>query len=419
MKILLLYPQPAHNPKSRLSRTDAQLEGISNAVRDLLRSVKNKDLTVTEIGIENNTADGTVQPAANRSKLQAEFRNVDLIIDVSLVPDVNVCQGDFAGPVIHLSPAFPGSFTCNDITIQGRGRLQQGDIVNSIGSSRDPYVDMLPSTHELDADMHYAAFSALPARIGNAFYRNDRDHALILLSYPEHLRNEKVLNDDIETLANVLHSVENLRSLTFVCESLADVSMIQEVADALKDSLRVQASIWGLRKGEFHDMFSIMAKANVVLFGGSSLYADAVIRGIPAYPWRTTQPGTEGIAEAYNDFTENKDYPALLINQRKHLERLFDAQYFDATVPNLRECFEKVMIDIMQDAVHSCKFPEAKPVEDQPDWVISPARLTANAESEKASRSVWRDRQSMLKFRQALNRPVVRRGKKAILTQSN
>lgn len=421
MKILLLYPQQAEQRKQRLSRLGAQLSGISQSVRSLLDRSATTQIKVTEYAYAHGNDDVAENSAANRSSLSSVFDESDLVIDISPEPDVNVGKSDFAGPIIHLSPAFGGSFACNDIRVQGRGRLMQSEVVSSISGSREPYMDMLPSTHELDANMHYAAFSPLPTRVGDAFYRNEKDHALIFLSYPDHQRNEDVLNEDLQVLSQTLHSVENLRSVTFVCESLRDVSLMQQLADALKESLGLSPSIWGLRKGEFHDMFSIMAKSSVVLFGGNSLYADAIIRGIPVYPWRSGQSGTDNIAQAYTKYTENHNRESLINAQRKHLDRLFEAQYLDATVPNFRNCFDQVLTDLFNTAVHGQPF-ELKPADgSQPQWVIAPATMSENRTMpDRLQRSVWSDRQKLLQFKQPQNPEIVRsneRGDRQVFTR--
>lgn len=409
MRLLLLYPQQAEKPKQRVSRLGAQLSDISTSVRSLLDRSANTQISISEYAYEQGNNDAAANPAADRSGLTSVFDETDLVIDISPAPGINVGQTDFAGPIVHLSPAFGGSFACNDITIQGRGRLMQSEVVSCITDSRNPYLDLLPSTHELDANMHYSAFSPLPTRVGDAFYRNEKDHALVFLSYPDHQRNEDVLNGDLQILSQTLHSVENLRSLTFVCERLSDVPLIQKIADALQQALGISPSIWGLRKGEFHDMFSIMAKSSVVMFGGNSLFADAIIRGIPVYPWRNPQSGTDNIAEAYRAYTEDHNRGALLAAQRKQLDLLFEAQYLDATIPNHRNCFDHVLSDLINHAVHGQPF-ELKPAgSSQPEWVIAPATMTeSRTMPDKVRRSVWSDRQKLLQFKQPQNHEIVR-----------
>lgn len=409
MKILLLYPQQADKPKQRLSRIGAQLSDISQSVRSLLDRSAGTQVEVSEYAYEHGSNDVASNAAANRSHLSSVFDETDLVIDISPDPDVNVAKSDFAGPVVHLSPTFGGSFACNDISIQGRGRLMQSEVVSGIAESRDPYMDLLPSTHELDANMHYAAFSPLPTRVGDAFYRNEKDHALVFLSYPDHQRNDDVLNNDLQVLSQTLHTVENLRSLTFVCESLVDVPLIQQIVDALKQSLGLSPCIWGLRKGEFHDMFSIMAKSSVVLFGGNSLFADAIIRGIPVYPWRNSQYGTDNIAQAYQTYTDNHDRDALIKAQRKHLDRLFEAQYLDATVPNHRNCFDQVLTDLINSAVHGAPFELQTADSSLPEWVIAPATMSEQRTMpDRLQRSVWSDRQKLLQFKQPQNPEIMR-----------
>jgi len=409
MKLLLLYPQQAEKPKQRLSRLGAQLADLSQSVRSVLDRSVGTQIKVSEFAYEQGNSNVAVNANSDRNSLRSVFDETDLILDISSEPGVNVGQTDYAGPIVHLSPAFGGSFACNDITIQGRGRLMQSEVVTCISDSREPYLDLLPSTHEMDANMHYAAFSPLPTRVGDAFYRNEKDHALIFLSYPDHQRTEDILNYDLQILSQTLHSVENLRSVSFVCDSLNDVPLIQQIADALQQALGIPPSIWGLRKGEFHDMFSIMAKSSVVFFGGNSLFADAIIRGIPAFPWRNPQSGADNIADAYRAYTENYDRDALLKSQRKQLDLLFEAQYLDATIPNHRNCFDHVLSDLINHAVHGQPFELKTAGSSQPEWVIAPAVMTeSRTMPDIVRRSVWSDRQKLLQFKQPQNREIIR-----------
>lgn len=421
MKLLLLYPQQTSKPKQRLSQTGAQLRGITQAVRSMLDLCHSATVSVSEYAYDVGHTDVARNAKSDRAALRPTFDDTDIVIDISCRPDHIVQQSDFAGPVIHLSPAFQGSFACNDIAVQGRGRLLQSDVVSCISASREPYVDLMPSTHELDANMHYSAFSPLPARVGDAFYRNLRDHAVVFLSYPEYLRNEDTVNADLRVLAQTLHTLDNLRSLTFICESLADVGIIQQVADALKQSLGLQPNIWGLRKGEYHDMYSIMAKADVVLFGGNALYADAIIRGIPAFPWRSDQAGADIIAETYQDYLEHRDHSLLVADQRKQLDRLFEAQYIDATVPNFRQCFQQVLIDLINRTSFDKNVRLSHNDSTLPEWVIPPAKMSEKRGApDKVSRSVFNNRQTLLQFKQPPNRPVQRqneRGDRQVFTR--
>ncbi len=410
MRVLLLYPQQTEKPKQRLSRAGAQLNGITSSVKSLLDRFGSQ-IEVSTFACEQGSEDKAANPATNRSSLAKVFEASDTVIDISLEADINVKPADFAGPVIHLSPSFSGSFACNDISIKGGARLMQSDVVSCISQSRDSYLDLLPSTKELDANMHYAAFSPLPSRVGDAFYRNEKDHALIFLSYPAHLRNDDVVYNDLETLNQTLHTVENLRSLTFVCESLRDLPIIQKVADNLKQSLGLSPSIWGLRKGEYHDMFSIMAKSDIVFFGGNSLYADAIVRGIPVFVWRTNQPGTQNISQAYSQYTEDQNREALLAEQRKQLETMFAAQYLDATVPNQRRCFDTVLINLISLCAKGKQFDLTSAGTNVPEWVIAPAMASEGRNlPDKLRRSVWSDRQKLLQFKQSQNREIMDSG---------
>ncbi len=417
MKLLLVYPQQADRPLRRTSRAGAQLNSIARALNELVERCTNQNLLLRKFVYEKDGNDNAQNQALVSKELVEILDDTDVVIEVSTAAHTIISQGDFAGPVIHIAPTFIGSFACNDISINACGRLQQSDVVHCIGESQPNNQTALPSTHEFNADMHYSAFAPLPSRVGDAFYRAEKDHALVFLSLPEHLRDENALDADMQVLNKVLHTVERLRSVTFVCETLEDVPLVQTIADSLQSALNIKASIWGLRKGEYHDMFSIMAKADVVLFGGGCLFADAILHGIPVYPWRNNIAGTENIAQAYRQFSTDrkKDRNILLKAQRKHLDRLIEAQYLDATLPNDRIGFENVIVKLINHALHTKSFIVTAPADDSPTWVIPPAQASVHrAMPDKLSRSVWSDRQMLLQFKQSPNQAVLRSSKKKV-----
>ncbi len=422
MKLLLVYPQQASKPGRRVSRVGAQLQAIAATTREILDKCANANLQIHEFAYDYDINNKALIAEPSLETLCTAFDDTDLVIDISPAANTNIATNGFSGPVLHLSPAFGGSFVCNDISVKGLGRLLQSDVVRCLDDMQVSKRFVLPSTHELDAQMHYAAFTALPTRVGDAFYRNEKEHALIFLSYPEHLRNEETINSDTQTLCETLHTVEELRSITFVCESLEDLPLIQQVADELRQALGLEPSIWGLRKGEYQDMYSIMAKSDVVLCGGSSLYADAIILGIPVYPWRTEQAGTEPIAQTYIDNTADRS--TLLKLQRTQLDNLVDALYLDGTIGNYRPHFEKMLCDLLNQLLvdkASAEDSEAERVMLQrpdagahPLWVIAPARMSNQRNvPDRLSRSLWNDRQKLLQFRQPANREIVRRNDRA------
>lgn len=405
MKILLVYPQQVNSARQRLNRSAAQLGGIAHTVREVLSRCNG--VRVREFAYEHGTDTQALRATSNRRNLSPIFNDTDLVIDISPKPDVNIGSADFAGPVVHLSPTFSGSFICNDIMVKGRGRLLQSDVVRCVDQTREKHKYTIPSTHELDESMQYAAFSPLPTRVGDAFYRNPKEHALVLLNYPDEIRNIDTVQSDMQVLSETLHSVDNLRSITFVCESLDDLPMIQNVADGLRNALGLQPSIWGLRKGEYHDMYSIMAKSNVVLSGGSSLYADAIIRGIPVFPWRSEQAGTAPLAQTFIDLSNDRS--AMLSKQQHQLNQLIDAQYLDGTLPNYRPCFEQMILEVINHSLHEEPVTIGQPETQNPKWVIAPAKVSEHRHlPDRLNRSIWNDRQKLLQFKQSDNKGVAR-----------
>jgi hypothetical protein len=361
MNLLLLYPKPVENPKKRLSRAEIQLAGIADSVKGVLDTISGEsDFNIYEFVHEYNTVDGTTDVLQdNNESLSMVMSKCDLLIDVAMTAGLNADRENYTGPVINLSPAFGGSFACNDIAIQPGGKLLLGNVQACIDESRTAFMNAQPKTHDLDPRMHYATFTPLPTRVGHAFYRSAQEHALVFLSYSEHEKTELIVEQDKKVLCEMLHANADLKSITFVVETLADGPIVEEVARSLKTALGIEPRVWGLRKGEYHDMFSVMSKSDVILFGGNSLYADAILRGFPVYPWRSRQPGSHRIAEAYTDYIDHGDRNVLLRKQREQLDLLIESQYQDATIPNQLDCFNAVLSELIWHAL-----PTANPTAD-------------------------------------------------------
>ncbi len=419
MNLLLIYPKPADTPKSRLSRADVQLNGITHTTRSVLAELADQDSTVSisEIGVgrsEDIRPGRSADAALPKDELQKVLAENDIVIDIARTPDLHAQASDSSGTVMHLCPAFPGSFACNDIMFKASGKLQQSEIVETIKQARAPFDSEKPRTHELDASMHYAAFTPLPDRVEHAFYDSEREHALVFLSYADNEMDTATREEDKSVLANILHTAENVRSLTFICESLTDLPMVKDVADEIASSLGIEPNIWGLRKGDFHDMFSVMAKTDLVFFGGNSLYADAILRGRPAYAWRTRQANSEAINTALVDYFDHGNRDRLLQEQRMCLDALFAQQYSDAALPNHRQCFETTLLAILKSQFSNLGSVNATNT-DKPALVIPEARLMERKRlNQSVGQSVWSKRHKIAKFRTSL----VARGIKDVVAES-
>jgi len=406
MNLLLLYPKPVENPKKRLSRAEIQLAGIADSVKGVLDTIScDSDLNVFEFVHEYSADDGTTDELHDSNEsLSMVMSKCDLLIDVAMTAGLNADRENYTGPVINLTPAFGGSFACNDIAIQPGGTLLSGNVQACIDESRSAFATAQPSTHDLDPRMHYATFTPLPTRVGQAFYRSAQEHALVFLSYAEHEKTDLVVEQDKKVLCEILHSNADLKSITFVVETLADGPIVEEVARSLKTALGIEPRVWGLRKGEYHDMFSVMSKSDVVLFGGNSLYADAILRGFPVYPWRSRQPGSHKIAEAYTDYIEHGNRSTLIQQQREQLDLLFESQYQDATIPNQLDCFNAVLSELIWHAL-----PTSNPNTDYLNGSMNKKALSFKVIpepklSEQATdrglfpRSIWSTRNKLRKF---------------------
>jgi len=213
MNLLLIYPQLVDKPKRRLSRENAQLAGLTHTTRALFERGKTNGLNVREYPYESYIHDVALRSCSGRKSARSIYKNIDLVIDISPASLVNIPKL-IEVPIIHLSPTFSGSFACNDITIEGCGQLKQSDVLQCIKSNADQNIQPLPSTHELDVQMHNSTFAALPTRVGDAFYRTPKEHALVLLNYCEQSRNDQTIAKDIQVLRKNLKNIKELRSIT-------------------------------------------------------------------------------------------------------------------------------------------------------------------------------------------------------------
>jgi len=412
MNLLLIYPQLADKPKRRISRESAQFVGLTQSTRALLEQGKTSKLSVQASPYNSYFNDVALHCGASAKPLASLYKDADVVIDISPPPLIHMPKLAGAAPIIHLSPTFRGSFACNEINIKGFGAQQQSDIVKCISQNRDQITKAVPSTHELSAQMRDSAFTPLPTRVGDAFYRTQKEHALVLLAYPEHSRNDQTIATDIQVLRKILKTIKDLKSISFMCECLEEVQFIQQVADGVKLSLGIQTSVWGLRKGEFQDMFAIMAKSSVVFFGGSALFLDAIICNIPVFPWRVNLPGSENIAQAYRQFSTHAkpDRNKLMQGQQKQFHRLIETQYLDSTVPNNRACFHSVLSDLINLATQRTITNAVYTKKSQPQRVIPPAQISnKRGMPDQISRSVWSDRRKLLQFKQPANRQILQK----------
>lgn len=87
MKLLLLYPQPADRPKSRLSRAGAQLADIATTVRSILHDNQSSTLSVQEFAYDYDTPDSSVKSGGHRHEIKQAFDESDLVLDISLASE--------------------------------------------------------------------------------------------------------------------------------------------------------------------------------------------------------------------------------------------------------------------------------------------------------------------------------------------
>jgi hypothetical protein len=155
-----------------------------------------------------------------------------------------------------------------------------------------------------------------------------------------------------------------------------------------------------------------MAKADLALFGGSSLYADAVESGLPSYIWRASQSGYEPITAAFNDYIDSSNKEQAIDTQRRLLDRQISQLQGNVAIANRQHDFSTVFQQLLShlhtganaatdhDATlastnikhNDDSHADALRVIDQP------ALWQKNTWQQQLSRSAWKNKRKLAKF---------------------
>ena len=391
MNILLLYPRPVEGEYRRETRLEHQLARISGLIKELFaHAVIEQNFQVREIAYDSDTtnddAEGSWKPATEiyDGKELQEFSIDDLVLLYETADLVVEICGDkktqtefylYDGAAITLRPTWPGSFAQNDISIECKNIEEKSWITEQVIDATNQAEQTFKIDEYVDPDMYYSQFSPLPVRLGEEFYSRKRDHALVFLSFSAGENNDRVCDADQQTLSLLLHDMESLRSLTIVTDTLKSAPKVEKIAKSLRSALNVDTRVFAHRRGDYRDLFSVLAKCDLALFAGSSLYVDAIRLGVPVYVWRSQQSGVKPLNDAFLSLSENYNPSAVLSEQRSFLDNLIKSHYLGNTLPNssyilltaMSEIIEKIIPGVVIDTdklIQDSAIPE--PVIDQP-----------------------------------------------------
>ncbi len=432
MKILLLYPKPVEGINQRETRLDHQLDCIAKLVRGLLSEADiEQHFSVREIAYEASESEQFSRNAAseifngksiqdfNVTDLISLYDRSDLVIEISGEKCTQAEFYDYKGASIIIRPTYPGSFAQNDIDIECRNMEDKAWITEKVIEAKRMAEQTASLSEYVEPDMHYSQFAPLPYRLGKEFYEVKRDHALVFLSYGSGENTDQICKQDQETIALLLHDMEQLASLTIVTDTLSTQPRAKQIANAITESLGLETKVFSHRRGDYRDLFSVLAKCDVALFAGNSLYVDSIRLGVPAYIWRSKQTGVEPLNTAFQSLLDGSDLIGVIDEQKQQLERLIQSHYLGHTLPNdrrvllesLSTIISKIAPGIMVDAESLIKNPMVpEPIIDQPPvWHTQSLSSQIRLRVSNSRRKLTKFKQSPERFFQDSEHPLAKK----------
>lgn len=437
MKILLLYPKPVEGLRQRETRLDYQLDCIAKLARQLLADADiEQNFSVREIAYQSHPslhAAGSIGGALPASEmveglpiqnfsvtdLVSLYDRSDLVIEICGDKRTQTEFYDYKGAAITLRPTYPGSFAQNDINIECSNMEEKAWMTERVIEATQLAEQTAKVSEFVEPDMHFSQFSPLPYRLGKEFYARARDHALVFLSYGAGENTDQICDLDRETIARLLHDMEELSSLTIVTDTLETAPRAQDIANSIEEALGLETKVFSHRRGDYRDLFSVLAKCDIALFAGNALYVDSIRLGVPAYIWRSKQAGVEPLNQAFNSLQENYDTVAVLEEQRVHLERLIESHYLGHTLPNdkrvlleaMGAIIGKIAPGIIVDSapfINNPSVPEA--IIDQPAvWHNHSLSARVRLRISNSRRKLTKFKQSPERFFQDSDHPIAKR----------
>lgn len=407
MKLLLLYPKSV-DASRRPSRVEQQLASISATLHNLFAdAVLRGDSEVHELAYgsaENTDSTTALSDATQATHLGTVLRQSQLVVSVCADSCEQARPPQFHGAMLRVAPSFPGSFVLNDIELEACEPELKPALQNALGASRNRTAQRLASLPDIDTAMHCALHEALPKRFGDTFYRSPRQHALVFVSYTLSERNEATRQHDKKILTELLHCAQDVRSITLVCEARRDEALVQDLADALSGSLGIVPTVWSIRSGDYDDLFRVLGKTDLAFFGGSSLYADAILCGVPAFTWRAPQGPCAPINDSFTRFLQQGDRSRVLEEQRLGLQQLMQCSHRSTTLSNERIALGRTLAELIRQlSSQSALAPSIK--QHEPHWIVDPTPAPRQVSvRQRLSRSVWQSRRKLAKFRESPER---------------
>lgn len=419
MKILLLYPKPVEGASLRETRLDHQLSCLATLTRRLLEEADiAQNFAVREIAykaVDNTSQDAPASEMFgdiavqhfSTADLLALYDSSDLVIEICGDKRTQAEFYEYQGAAITLRPTYPGSFSQNDINIECRNMEEKAWLTERVIEATKMAEETARVSEFVEPDMHYSQFSPLPYRLSKEFYSRPRQHALVFLSYGAGENSDTICDQDQHQIASLLHDMEDLAALTIVTDTLATAPRAKTIAKALQNALGLETKVFSHRRGDYRDLFSVLAKCDVALFAGSSLYVDSIRLGVPAYIWRSKQAGTDPLNDAFMNLLEDASANEVLSEQRIHLDRLIESHYLGATLPNDKRVLLEALSAIMSKLAPGIYLETSGYINNPavPEPVIDQPRVWhTNTLSTRMKHRISRGRRKFTKFKQSPER---------------
>ncbi len=306
-------------------------------------------------------------------------------------------------PVITLAPSFAGSWVIDTIRVSlaaghgtessagaeprsaetesvGAAAVSRGTtraIAPPVVSQRIPPLAALRLDLKIASALYYARCLPLSAERNDLAYRSNGLHALVIVHYPSGDDSYERIDEDAQIIARQLRTLGTVTALTLLPEEAADQLLTHKLAALVERRFQAAKPMLEAPAEQAQELFALFGKSDVVMVGGSSLYADAIVARAPVFAWRTPQPGTGPIAEAWRGFLSHRDNGRLARAQRRCLDELLQQLELEGSCRNERQALHLMITELVAALARSEERQSTGrtgPLQDgtQPSWIFSP-----------------------------------------------
>lgn len=359
----------------RRSRRYQQFEQLHQAIRQGLPAQ-------TRLVVTTEDSDYAAAPFSDPVPPQADYQLL-----VRLAPDMDSLERADAvnQPVVSLAPAFAGSWVIDSILVEtGPATTPQAADVELSAADVTMHSAMLRLDPLAASGLHYARCLPLSPERHALAYRSSGLHALVIVHYPPRDSRYECIDGDARTIVEQLRGLKEVTALTLLPEEPADTPLARKLAALVARRFRLSTQVVEACVEQAQDLFALIGKSDVVMVGGSSLYADAIVARAAVFVWRTPQPGTVPIARAWRSFLSHRDAGRLARTQRRCLDDLLLQIEQDGICTNDRRALHRLLADIhasvFKGKAQPADAPDIPPLTDAwPGWVFSPITGTRRA----------------------------------------